>query len=325
MPTAPRLSVASAPDLLAAIPYLFGFHPTHCAVVVAVRSGNVHFALRHDVPHPDPGALAALVVERGADGAFVLGYGSEDEIGPAVSALAEALRGAGLPVLATLRVDAGRYWSLERHDPGCHPPEGRPFDIPSTTIAASATFHGLAPRRDRETLVAEFAPVTGPERAAMHQATVRAEHRIEALGRRARTSARLRRSVLRAGVSAIQAARRRHRSGERLTDDQVAWLSMLLVSPAVLTYAWEGLLDEDLSLWTDVVRRAQSDYVCAPACLLSFASWQRGLGVEARAALDRSWSVDPEHRMTKLLDQVLNRGVPPTALPPTAKPRGRAA
>lgn len=319
MPADPRLRVASVTDLLAAIPYLLGFHPANSAVVVALRAQHIVFALRYDLPGGDPGPLAAMAAHHRVDGAFLVAYGTDAQVRPAVARLAEALERVEVPVLVQLRVRRGRYWHLHGDDPA----EGRAFDSSSTEVAATATLHGIAPRPDREALVAEFAPVAGAGQAAMIEATTRAEDRMVDLGRRAPDAAGFARVVLRAGSSAVRAAERRHREGGRLTDDETAWLAVLLLSPSVLSYAWERLRaaedDGALVLWADVVRRAQADYVCAPACLLSFCAWELGRGVEARAALDRALAADPDHETARLLDDLLCRAVPPTPV------RGRAA
>nr|WP_305070542.1 DUF4192 family protein [Micromonospora sp. 4G55] len=46
----PRLTVRSPADLLAAVPYLLGFHPADSVVVVAMRAQRVVFAARADLP-----------------------------------------------------------------------------------------------------------------------------------------------------------------------------------------------------------------------------------------------------------------------------------
>ncbi|MFD0787811.1 DUF4192 family protein, partial [Micromonospora azadirachtae] len=48
----PRLAVRSPADLLAAVPYLLGFHPADSVVVVAMRGRRVVFAARADLPDP---------------------------------------------------------------------------------------------------------------------------------------------------------------------------------------------------------------------------------------------------------------------------------
>jgi hypothetical protein len=122
---------------------------------------------------------------------------------------------------------------------------------------------------------------------------------------------------------------RHHRGGGRLSDDDAAWLTVLLQHPAVRDLAWQ-LTDghvEDLPLWTDLTRRAHHEVVAAPATLLGLAAWRCGDGALAAVALDRALQADPGHRMAVLLARALRAGMPPSALgepPPfsSADPHG---
>jgi len=109
---------------------------------------------------------------------------------------------------------------------------------------------------------------------------------------------------------------RHHRGGGRLSDDDAAWLTVLLQHPAVRDLAWQ-LTDghvEDLPLWTDLTRRAHHEVVAAPATLLGLAAWRCGNGALAAVALDRALHADPDYRMAVLLAQALRAGMPPSAL-----------
>ena len=56
-----QLAVRSPADLIAAVPYLLGFHPADSVVAVALRGRQIIFAARADLPEPgaDPVAPAA--------------------------------------------------------------------------------------------------------------------------------------------------------------------------------------------------------------------------------------------------------------------------
>ncbi|WP_435819483.1 DUF4192 domain-containing protein [Micromonospora tulbaghiae] len=124
------------------------------------------------------------------------------------------------------------------------------------------------------------------------------------------------RAVRTAGTAAVRAAFRRQRRGERLDDDEVAWLTVLLTHVAVRDHAWSRTdgRDEDISLWTDVLRRAEPDLIAAPGCLLAFAAWRSGHGALAAVALERVLSAHPGYSLAVLLDEALRRGVAPSAL-----------
>jgi hypothetical protein len=331
------LKVRSPADLINAVPYLIGFHPTDSITVVATRSDRVIFAGRHDLPPPEfspedaraaAQQLAEVVARQDADAAAVIGYGEPPQVGPAVLRTGEALRRKGLLVLDELRVAGGRYWSYACTSPRCCPPEGRPCAPEQSPVAASATFAGQVALPDRETLVAQIAAVAGEERAAMTAATARAQARLAGLLDRELHEANFARLVRRAGRTAIRDAERLYRSGRRLTDDETAWLGVLLIDTPVRDYAWErtGLQDWRLTLWTDVVRRVEPAYVPAPACLLSFAAWRLGMGALATAAMDRALTQDPLYPMAKLLEEALGYGLSPTYVkgwPSIESPGGR--
>jgi hypothetical protein len=117
----------------------------------------------------------------------------------------------------------------------------------------------------------------------------------------------------RAGRAAVRDAERRYRSRGRLSNDQVAWLGVLLADVAVRDYAWEriGLDQWQLTLWTDVLRRVEPAYVPAPASLLSFAAWRGGVGALAWAAVERALAQDAAYGMAQTLREILTYAVSP--------------
>ena len=385
-----RLSVRSPADMVAAVPYLLGFHPADSVVVVAVRGRRVVFAARGDLPAPgaDPGPaarhLAQVVARQDADAATVVGYGPAARVTVIVDALGEALTATGLVVLDALRVTEGRWFSYLCAEPSCCPPEGTPYDPAASQVSAAAVFAGQVALPDRAALAAQVSPLDGPVRLAMRRATGRARLRLAALtGRPSSSSAESPVSgapadgsgphvkspvpgdgsglgeavpvsadgpglsgeplvpadgpglggeplvpadgpgsggeppaVRTAGTAAVRAAFRRQRRGERLDDDEVAWLTVLLTHVAVRDHAWSRTdgRDEDISLWTDVLRRAEPDLIAAPGCLLAFAAWRSGHGALAAVALERVLSAHPGYSLAVLLDEALRRGVAPSAL-----------
>ncbi|MFD6662768.1 DUF4192 domain-containing protein [Micromonospora chalcea] len=367
----PRLSVRSPADMVAAVPYLLGFHPADSVVVVAVRGRRVVFAARGDLPAPgaDPGPaarhLAQVVARQDADAATVVGYGPATRVTGVVDAIGDALTAAGLVVLDALRVTDGRWWSYLCAEPSCCPPEGTPYDPAASQVSAAAVFAGQVALPDRAALAAQVSPVDGPVRLAMRRATSRARLRLAALtGGTSSQSGRgpaagsphegpepvdgtapvgngsadrsgpgggpgdgdvradgagpgdSPRAVRSAGTAAVRAAFRRQRRGERLDDDEVAWLTVLLTHIPVRDHAWSRTdgRDADISLWTDVTRRAEPDLIAAPGCLLAFSAWRSGHGALAAVALERVLSAHPGYSLAVLLDEALRRGVAPSQL-----------
>lgn len=342
MPAPIRLAVRSTVDLLAVVPYLLGFHPTDSLVVVAMRGGQMVFAARSDLPRSRASAaaraafadqLARVVARQGAQTASVIGYGAPDRVAAAVPAVCDALTRCGLEILDALRVTAGRYWSLLCADPECCPPDGTAFDVTTSALTAAAVFAGQVVLPDRTALTRQVAPAGGQTRESMRQATERAVDRLATLivtqpvtgsgvsaggpGTRAGTelgAARV--AVLRAGKAVVREALSRAEAGGRLTDDEVAWLTLLLCHQPVRDFAWERTTPDEwqIALWTDVLQRAEPDLAPAPASLLAFAAWRSGHGALASVALERALGTDPAYSMALLLDDMLRSGLPPSIL-----------
>nr|MDT0663155.1 DUF4192 domain-containing protein [Micromonospora sp. DSM 115978] len=319
------LTVRSTVDLIAAVPYLIGFHPTDSVVVVAMRSRRVVFAARGDLPPTGAPAdarevadyLAAVVGAQDAQSVTVLGYGPPERVTPVIDAARAAFGPDGPELVDALRITDGRYWSYLCESPECCPPEGTSVDTVGGRFAAEAILAGQVALPDREALIDQVAPVDGLRRVSMRQATDRAEERLTDLLDAAPAADLLGgRTLRRAGEAAVDEAMSRHRDGGLLSDDEVAWLSLLLVHTPVRDFAWtrsEGT-DWQVALWTEVVRRAEPTLAAAPASLLAFVAWRSGQGSLAAVALDRAFDAEEDYSMALILADVLHRGVPPTAL-----------
>ncbi|GIF71108.1 DUF4192 domain-containing protein [Asanoa siamensis] len=341
---APPITVRSCADLIASVPYLLGFYPTESIVVLAIVGDRVRFVARGDLPSAasvDEAArrLVAVLVRDTVDAIAIIGYGPSNAVTPIAEAVCVALRSTDITMLDVLRVQDGRYWSYVCANPNCCPPEGQPFDPTTTCVGAAAVYAGRVALPDREAVADSIAPVTGPDRAPMTEATARADARLTALVDRTRAAAdrgstRLRPMTPRAAGAAVQANARvaralraagdeavddaadRYRAGGRLTDDEVAWLSVLLVHLPVRDHAWEHTTDDEwqVDLWSDVVRRVDPPLAAAPASLLAFAAWRVGLGALATIAVERALAVDPEYGLALMVDDVLEQCLPPSAM-----------
>ncbi len=345
-------AVKTPTDVLAVVPYLLGFTPERSIVVIAMRDRRVVFQARADLPAANEiasaaGHLATVVARQRVDSALIVAYGADAEVRPTVEVLREALEQRRVTVSDALRAEGGRYWSYVCRRPDCCPPDGTPYDVASTALAAEATYAGLSPAASRRELEARLAPVGGLARIAMRAAFERAEHRLSALiddvGQRAsaagspksaddRTtdveSANLARAaVYDAGVRAVDDANAHIGAIAPLDDDALAWLALLLVSVPVRDYAWERVdrdVEGSVELWTDIVRRVEPDLVAAPATLLAFAAWRNGGGAIASIALDRALDADPAYPMARLLLDAIDNGLAPSAwldVPAPGSPR----
>ncbi|MEJ3742394.1 DUF4192 domain-containing protein [Actinomycetes bacterium KLBMP 9797] len=314
-----KLSLRSPTDMIAAVPYLIGFHPTDSAVVLGMKGKKLSFAARHDLDVPAAAFdhLAEVVAGQGLDCAAVLGYGPAHRVDGVVKEVRDALESRGLEVVEALRIAEGRFWSYVCANLECCPPEGVSYDAESTQVAAHATLAGMVALPDRGAVVRQIEPVGFLAREAMRQATERAYGRLGHLLDAAPASDLLgRRAIRKAGAAAVTEAMRRYREGGQLTDDEVAWLTALLVHLPVRDFAWERIGDEGwhVQLWTDVVRRAEEEVLPAPASLLAFAAWRAGQGTLAGAAVERALAANSAYTLALLMQEVLTRGIAPSAL-----------
>jgi hypothetical protein len=321
------ITVRSPAELLAVTPYVLGFHPADSVVVIGMDGRSVAFGARYDLPPPqrdDSEEIAAIVAAQPIQMVTVIGYGPPIRVTPVVLRLAHALTGLGVRVDDVLRVTDGRWWSYVCDNPRCCPPEGKPCHPPDNAIAAQAVFRGQVALPDRQALVGQVAAVTGAARAAMVAATARARARMTDLAGNDLRDRRAGRLVRRAGRVAVQEAEQLHRAERPLTDDQVAWLGVLLVNGVVYDYALDRSDRQEwrIRLWTEVVRRVDPAYVAAPASLLGFAAWRAGQGALARVAVDRALKEAPGHRMAGMLDHLLCSGIGPQAVAALSPPLG---
>jgi hypothetical protein len=307
--TANTLRLRSPADVVCAIPYLVGFHPSASVVVLGFGGSGDAYAVRLDLTAADVliEHVSGLVARRGSPHVVVAGYGPGERVTPVVDRVRGALARHGLRPHDVLRVENGRFWSYLCSEPGCCPAEGRP--VGDGPVAAEAVAAGLTALSDRAELVRSVEPVGGEP---MRRATERAERRL---------ASRTEDEAVAEGVRLVQTTLRRAAAcpGPPPSDEEVAWLGVLMVSLRVRDEAWvrmnDGDVDVHIRLWRDMLRRVREPYVPAPACLLAFAAWRTGDGALANIALDRALAADPRYSMARLLRELFISGLPPSAVP----------
>ncbi len=334
----PTLSLRSPVDLLAAVPYLLGFHPTDSVVLLGLNGSRVTFQARADLVTSPAGLadqLGGILARQGFQQALIVGYGPAARVDPVVRALRERLAEAGVATPEALRVTGGRYWSYTCARPECCPPDGNPYVADTTAVAAQATLAGMVALPSRDALRAQLAPVTGLAEVAMRQAGERADRRARALVDAALTEVPVSdpdpgEAAVRAASDRFEAAGRvavdqaldAYRAGRPLDDDAAAWLGILLVHRPVRDYAWECIVDDHqphLALWTDLTRRVELDLRAAPATLLAFTAWQAGEGAITTIALEVALGADPEYPLAALLARAIANGLDPGSWPSTRR------
>lgn len=313
----PRLTLTSPADILAAVPYLVGFHPHDSLIVIGIDDAEVKVTARWDLPVP-PGALSPLtqlMARERVTRLIAVGYGPGARVTPAIDQL-RALTPATL--CEALRADQGRYWSYLCDLPHCCPPEGTPYDPATSPIATEAIVSGLVALPDRATVEATVAPLSGPVRLAVRKATADAVAELRAKLAASSDADAFARDFVHRGLIRVRAAIATAQAGGRIDDTQAARLGLDLAVIRVRDEAWT-LLDDatqpaHLSLWKDLTRRLEPRFVPPAAALLAMAAWRSGTGALASIALDRALSLDPAYSMANLLRHAMQHLLAPQSL-----------
>jgi hypothetical protein len=337
-----QLTVRDPANLLASVPYMLGFAPDpHSSLVfLALTGARVTLAARLDLPTPaDPVTpfheafvhTAAVFTAHGATGVILAGYGSSERVEPAVHDASTALESTGITVHSALRVADGRYYQIRCDDPACCPSEGTPFDPSSTVTAATAVHAGVVALPNRQALADTIAPVTGAARTAMTAATIRACHLLQTLSdtdtdtdavthpagnSRGTEVTPLARALSSTAERYLADARADYAAGRSASDDDAALITVLLDVPTVRDTAARQTSGDSwqISMWTDLVRRAEPTFTASPACLLALCALRAGNGALAAIAVRRGLDTDPDCRLAQLLDQALAAGIDPAII-----------
>ncbi|GIH62106.1 DUF4192 domain-containing protein [Microbispora siamensis] len=314
--TIPKLVLSSPADILAAVPYLVGFHPADSLVVTGVAGPEVRLTTRWDLPvaSGDLDRLVTLLRRESVTAAFVVGYGPGALVTPAVDTVTRLLHAGGIRVAESLRAEGGRYWSYSCGSATCCPPEGTPYDTERSHVAAEAVMHGLVALPDRGSLRRSVQPCGG---AAMRQVTLRVMADLRAVPEPGgsvadETAARF----VAEGLARVRRAIGLYDSGGRLDDEGAARLGLDLAVVRVRDEAWALIDDRDahIALWRDLTRRLEPGHVAPAASLLAAAAWHRGECALAGMALERALAADPGYSMALLLRQALVHMMSPAML-----------
>jgi hypothetical protein len=344
----PLVRLGGPEDIVAAIPYLLGFHPRESIVAVGLRGRRrrVCLAIRLDLPGPElerdvADLLSAHLRHAGAKAAILLivtekepaaaisgagsGSGSENPVperAPAelprqglVDAVRAALDLAQIRVQDLLCVRSERWWSYLCAQPGCCPPEGNPVRGGGVTALAAATaVEGRAVLPDRDALARTLAPVESPPSRARRQLFDGAarDHRDQtaAIG-----TDQARRFFVAAITAAVEARADR---AEPLADTEAARFAVALTDvesrDACMRWLNAPLADAAEGLWLELLRSAVPPYAAAPATLVALHAYARGDGAFARICADRALGDDPGYSMAHLIHESLDRGLGPVEI-----------
>jgi hypothetical protein len=309
-------------DLVAAVPYLLGFHPEDSVVLMTFGPGET-FHARVDLPvdEDDQAAVAEMltgvVVQHGIERVAVLVYTEAAWVAATFhDAVVPAMVTAGVDVIDVLRVGRQRFHSAaEPADPGTA------YDLRAHPFTAEQVVEGTVVHRSRAELAASLDPAD-PDDADVVAAVVeriKRERRGPRLvrGRQAGCDSPGEALVDAMWIQGTLAARltaTSHASAMPAAD--VGRLIALVEEVPLRDVAWAEMTRElaarHVALWQDVVRRCPPELAAAPASLLAFAAWLNGNGALAWCALDRAAAVDRTYPMAGFVATLLEQAVPPS-------------
>ncbi|GAB2845790.1 hypothetical protein GCM10022221_51410 [Actinocorallia aurea] len=291
------LVIRGSAELIAAIPYMLGYHPAMSIVGVGLDGPGGACAVRLDLDVSKEAAahLAGLLAVHGFTEVMLVCYGPPEAADPAMAAVRAALTELGIDVGDALRVHDGEFWSyLDRKLAG--------LPLRPTAVEVQAVVNGLVALPSREELAASVAPLPDPVAAAAAREAARAERVPLDLAE----GLRLVRGVM-AGIG----------SGRPPPGiPEVARLTVALGRVRLRDEAWVRIdpraLHAQRGFWQYVLRRTARTYRPAPACLLAYCAFLSGDGALANVALDVAEEADPAYSLADLLRQTLEAGVHPS-------------
>lgn len=310
MTDAPTIYTAhDVPDLLNALPTLFGFRPSESLVAVATRGPRHRFGfrLRVDIPpERQVEQLAELVVShlrhQGAEGAILVAVTRHQTVArELLAAIKRHL--AEIELVIGVRADAARYWI---DSPG-FPLDGVGYEVSDhhlSIVKAVAAGQQILP--DREALAARFRAIAGDRRREIMQLTADVAIEIDRAG-----DGDLREASRRQLCPILQRAL----LGEHVSDEDAVRLSVWVSHDKVRDDVWAWINRDSapamLAFLTHVSGIVVPPFEPAVLSLAAFAGWLSGDGAQALMAVERALEADPQYPMAHGVVRLLEGAVSP--------------
>ena len=304
-----RLTLRRPDDLLATIPYLIGFHPDEDLVTVFVKSGRVTLTARTDIPPESAGEefadwITAVAKREGTEALALVAYSAASL--PAHRLLTRLMdRLSDHELIDVLYVGHGKWWSLTCGDECCSL-AGTPLDLSSHPLAATAVVAGLSVRASRVELEAL---VGGPDQRdypRLEALAMTLSEELDQLDDSAATT-HLMSTTIKAALAEAGGIDERTclLLAVLVTDVQRRDLAWALIRP--------DTADDHVRLWGGVVAQVPPILAAAPLCLLAVAGWISGSGALLNCCCDRLSRINPQYSMGRLLAEISERAIPPSA------------
>ena len=308
-------TLTSPHDLLAAIPFLIGYHPQDSLVLVALKDEAVGMAMRVDMPvgvsAEGYDLLASHFLRDGADGAFIVAYVGASAVDPenVLINTSAALVRAGIDIKESLIVRNNRFRSMICSDLTCCPPEGSVIpDLGSSRIAAEHVIAGHPmPFENVDGLVQSIAAVPSSFESVWSD-------EVQAFW--VSSDSEEIQELQRDGATAIIDLVGEYREGRGAEDRELAArvigrLSDIQVRDFALGSHTDESADYYWAMWRDLLRIAPRGFVAPVACLFAAMAYERGEGALAHKGLDRGLGDDDQYSLAHLLRRVFTAGWPP--------------
>lgn len=310
-------TLTSAHDLITAVPFLLGFHPSNSIVLISTKDSAIGLAMRIDIPdvltNDAIDLLAHHLIRDNAEGALLVAYMPEDRSDgdSLLISLGAGIIRNGVSVQESLVVQNGRYRSIICRDISCCPPEG--IGMPAIEDSQFAAEHVLAgvpmPYTDISQLIDSLSadPSSFDTQWSDHVNTFYIEEDAEEL-------AELRRDGVESMDLLLDDFRMGHGAGEKtLVARVIGRMADVQVRDYALGVHCEDNFDLYFAMWRELVRLAPRGFVAPIACIIAAMAYESGDGALAQKALDRALADDERYPLAALLRRVFNAGWPPEA------------
>ena len=310
-------TLTSPHDLLAAIPFLIGYHPEDSLVVVSIKDNAVGMAMRIDFPVDIPeGAydlLASHLQRDAATGALLVAYvpagRSDGEV--VLTDASSALTRIGIATDESLLIQGGRYRSVLCQDQSCCPAEGSLIpEIDGSRIAVEHVVAGRAmPFANLQALTDSIAslPVAAEQRWIDQVKSFQVSSSAADLTK-----------LQRDGATAVIDLAGEFASGRigqdlELTARVIGRLSDIQVRDFALGSHDEENVDTYFQMWRHLMRIAPDGFIAPVASLCAALAYESGDGALAHRALDRALADVNGYSLALLLRRVFTAGWPPAS------------
>ncbi|QQS00376.1 MAG: DUF4192 domain-containing protein [Austwickia sp.] len=343
----PATRISQPEHLVVLIPYALGYHPRSSLVLMGVRGNALGVTEAVGWPPPwgrfgpeEAATMAAVLVRDGCTAVLLIAYdGRPLRRLPAVDQITEAVEAAGVIVLDRLTVTEDRRWGgLDCEDPRCCPPGGRALPPPSDVPAvAEWVLRGIDPYPDRDAMAATIEPssttemfdFTGLRRVRPSAALARrAWGTVLGFGSEGGSPADIPAAVAWQALATAAVPALRDEVLELICpgllggpDPATDGAGAVAVGPGVQSgglprtpYDVLGAgaaAQQRLRRLTEFARRLPEQHRAEPLAMTAVCAWWYGQGTLARICLDRVHVLAPAHRLSALVEAMLDHGLGP--------------